>query len=133
MLSNIVNNPKIWYTNIKELAENKRNFAIHLPRETLTHNSLLAHSNSSNEDSVYFKRLLDRIEFLSFSEIQRMEYLEKLCDGINILIFNSLKGKRIDVFKDECDLSVNDIKYDQMNIITIISKHYQYSNELIDM
>jgi len=91
MLSNIVNQPKSWFTNIKELAESHNNLDIYIPN-TLTYNSLVEHSKSDSEDSIYFKQLLDRVKIITYSEIYALEKLRDLCDGKNALIFNSLKG-----------------------------------------
>jgi hypothetical protein len=133
MLSNIVNQPKSWYTNIKELAENPNNLDIYIPENTLAHNLLIDHSNSDSEDSIYFKQLLDRIIIISFDEFQSPYKFEELCDGKNALIFNSMKGELIFEYRSECDLSINDLKYDQMNVIRIIRKDYKYSDQMIHM
>jgi hypothetical protein len=133
MLSNIVNQPKSWYTNIKELAENPNNLDIYIPENTLAHNSLIDHSNSDSEDSIYFKQLLDRVKTITFSEVYTFEKLNDLCYGKNAIIFNSMKGELILEYRSECDLSINDLKYDQMNVIRLIRKDYQYSDQMIHM
>jgi hypothetical protein len=66
MLSNIVNQPKSWFTNIKELVENQNNLDIYLPENTLTYNLLIEHSKSDSEDSIHFKQLLDRVKIITF-------------------------------------------------------------------
>jgi hypothetical protein len=133
MLSNIVNQPKSWYTNIKELAENPNNLDIYIPENTLAHNLLIDHSESKSEDSIYFKQLLERIKITSFDEFQSPNKFKELCDGKNALIFNSMKGELIFEYRSECDLSINDLKYDQMNVIRIIRKDYKYSDQMIHM
>jgi hypothetical protein len=133
MLSNIVNQPKSWFTNIKELAESPNNLDIYVPQNTLTYNLLIEHSKSDSEDSIHFKQILDRVKTTTFSEIHSFEELRDLCDGKNAIIFNSLKGEQIFELKSKCDLSINDLKYDQMNVIRIIRKDYQYSDQMIHM
>ncbi len=133
MLSNIVNQPKSWHTNIKELAENPNNLDIYIPENTLAHNLLIEHSKSDSEDSIYFKQLLDRITVISFDEIQSFDKFIELCDGKNALIFNSMKGELIFEYRFECDLSINDLKYGQMNVIRIIRQDYEYSDQMIHM
>jgi hypothetical protein len=133
MLSNIVNEPKSWFTNIKELAESPNNLDIYVPQNTLTYNLLIEHSKSDSEDSIYFKQLLDRVKTVSFSDIHTIEKLSDLCYGKNAIIFNSLKGESIFDYKSECDLSINDLKYDQMHVIRLIRKDYQHSDQMIQM
>jgi hypothetical protein len=133
MLSNIVNQPKSWFTNIKELAESPNNLDIYIPENTLTYNLLIEHSKSDSEDSIYFKQLLDRVKTITFSEIHTLEKLEDLCNGKDAIIFNSLKGESIFDYRSECDLSINDLKYDQMNVIRLIRKDYEYSDQMIQM
>jgi len=133
MLSNIVNQPKSWFTNIKELAESPNNLDIYVPQNTLTYNLLIEHSKSDSEDSIYFKQILDRVKTSTFSGIHTFEKLRDLCDGKNAIIFNSLKGELIFELRSKCDLSINDLKYDQMNVIRIIRKDYQYSDQMIHM
>jgi hypothetical protein len=133
MLSNIVNQPKSWFTNIKELAESPNNLDIYIPDKTLTYNLLIEHSKSDSEDSIYFKQLLDRVKAVKLSEIQDFDKLKDLCHGKNAIIFNSLKGELIFDYRAECDLSVNDLKYDQMNVIRIIRQDYVYSDQMIHM
>jgi hypothetical protein len=133
MLSNIVNQPKSWFTNIKELAESPNNLDIYIPENTLTYNLLIEHSKSDSEDSIYFKQILDRVKTITFSEVYTLEKLEDLCNGNNSIIFNSLKGESIFDYRSECDLSINDLKYDQMNVIRLIRKDYEYSDQMIQM
>jgi hypothetical protein len=133
MLSNIVNERKSWFTTIKELVENGENLEIHIPIETLTFKSLLDHSNDENEDSFYFKQLLNRIKPSSYGDIHSFVKLQALCYGELALIYNSRKAKYLQAFEAECDLSVNDLKYDQMNVIRIMRKDYEYSDQMIHM
>jgi hypothetical protein len=133
MLSNIVNQPKSWFTNIKELAESPNNLNIYIPENTLTYDLLIEHSKSDSEDSIYFKQLLDRVKATTYFEIHNFEKLKSLCYGENALIFNSMKGELIFEYRSECDLSINDLKYDQMNVIRLIRKDYQYSDQMIHM
>jgi hypothetical protein len=133
MLSNIVNQPKSWFTYIKELAESPNNLDIYIPKNTLTFNLLIEHSKCDNEDSIYFKQLLDRVKAVKLSEIQDFDKLKDLCHGKNAIIFNSLKGEQIFELRSKCDLSINDLKYDQMNVIRLIRKDYQYSDQIIQM
>jgi hypothetical protein len=78
MLSNIVNQPKSWFTNIKELAESHNTLDIYVPENTLIYNSLVEHSKSNTEDSIYFKQLLDKVKTITFSEIHTFEKLRDL-------------------------------------------------------
>ncbi len=133
MLSNIVNERKSWFTTIKELAEKGKNLEIYIPIETLTFKSLLDHSNGEDEDSFYFKQILNRVKSSSYGDIQSFVKLQALCYGELALIFNSRKGKLLQAFGAECDLSVNDLKYDQMNVIRIMRKDYEYSDQMIHM
>jgi len=133
MLSNIVHQPKIWYKNIKELAESDTDFDIYIPKDTLTLDSLHKHSESNDDDSIYWKRVLNKVKLVTFSEIQSPEKLDELCFARCAFIFNSLKGRRIDPFRSGCDLSVNELKYDQMNVIRLIRKDYEYSDRMINM
>jgi hypothetical protein len=133
MLSNIVNQPKSWFTDVKELAESSNNLDIYIPENTLTYNLLIEHSKSDSEDSIYFKQLLDRVKTITFSEVYTFEKLIDLCYGKNAIIFNSMKGELILEYRSECDLSINDLKYDQMNVIRLIRKDYQYSDQMIHM
>jgi hypothetical protein len=66
MLSNIVNQPKSWFTNIKELSESPNNLDIYVLQNTLTYNLLIEHSKSDSEDSIYFKQLLARVKTITF-------------------------------------------------------------------
>jgi hypothetical protein len=118
ILSNIVNQPKSWFTNIKELAESSNFLDIYILENTLTYNLLIKHSNSDSQGSIYFKQLLDRVKAVKLSEIQNFDKLKDLCHGNNAIISNSLKGELIFDYRAECDLSVNDLKYDQMNVIS---------------
>ncbi len=133
MLSNIVNQPKTWFTNIKELAESDTNLDIYIPENTLTYYSLVKHSKGDSEDSIYFKQLLDKVKTTKFSALHTFDNLIDLCYGKNAIIFNSLKGKFLLEYNSECDLSINDLKYDQMNVIRLIRKDYQYSDQMIHM
>jgi pimeloyl-CoA synthetase len=133
MLSNIVHQPKIWYKNIEELAESETNFDIYIPKDTLTFHLLLERSKGENEDSKYWKKLLEKVKFESYLGMQSFHKLNELCTGKGALIFNSLKGKRLEPFKSECDLSLNELKYDGMNVIRLIRKDYEYSDQMIKM
>jgi hypothetical protein len=133
MLSNIVNQPKSWFTNIKELSESPNNLDIYVLQNTLTYNLLIEHSKSDSEDSIYFRKLLARVKAITFSNIHTSEKLEDLCNGNNSIIFNSLKGESIFDYSSECDLSLNDLKYDQMHVIRLIRKDYEYSDQMIHM
>jgi hypothetical protein len=66
MLSNIVNQTKSWFTNIKELAESPINY-----------NLLIEHSKSDSEDSLYFKQLLDGVK-TSFQKCKLLTHF-KIC------------------------------------------------------
>jgi hypothetical protein len=133
MLSNIVNQPKSWFTDIKEMAESPNNLDIYIPENTLTYNLLVEHSKSDSEDSIYFKQILDRVKTITFSELYTLEKVSELCYGKNAIIYNSLKGERIFELISKCDLSINDLKYDQMNVIRLIRKDYEYSDQMIHM
>jgi hypothetical protein len=133
MLSNIVNQPKSWFTSIKELAESPNNLDIYISENTLTYNLLVEHSKSDSEDSIYFKQILDRVKTITFSDVYTLEKVSDLCYGKNAIIYNSLKGKQIFELRSKCDLSINDLKYDQMNAIRIIRKDYEYSDQMINM
>jgi hypothetical protein len=115
------------------LSESPNNLNIYIPEKTLTYYLLIEHSKSDSEDSIYFKQLLDRVKAIAYSDIQGFEKLKGLCYGENALIFNSLKGELIFDYRAECDLSVNDLKYDQMNVIRIIRQDYEYSDQMIHM
>jgi hypothetical protein len=115
------------------LAESPNNLDIYIPENTLTYNLLIEHSKSDSEDSIYFKQLLDRVKNITFSEVYTFEKLRDLCYGTNAIIFNSLKGELAFEFRSECDLSINDLKYDQMNVIRLIQKDYEYSDQMIHM
>jgi hypothetical protein len=132
-LSNIVNQPKSWFANIKELAESPNNLDIYIPKNTLTYYLLIEHSKSDSEDSIYFKQFLDRVKTITYSEVYTFEKLSDLCYGKNAIIYNSMKGELILEYGSECDLSINDLKYDQMNVIRLIRKDYQYSDQMIHM
>ncbi len=93
MLSNIVNQPKSWFTNVKELAESANNLDIYVPQNTLTYNILIEYQKSDSEDSIYFKQILDKVKSTAFSEIHSLEKLRGLCYGKNTFIFNRLKGE----------------------------------------
>ena len=114
------------------MAESPNNLDIYIPINTLTYNLLIEHSKSDSEDSIYFKQLLDSVKAIKFSEIHTLEKLSDLCYGKNAIIFNSLKGELFS-YRFECDLSINDLKYDQMNVIRLIRKDYQYSDQMIHM
>jgi hypothetical protein len=103
------------------------------PQNALTYNLLIEHSKSDSEDSIYFKQLLDRVKTITFSAIHTLKKLRDLCYGENALIFNSLKADLILKLRSECDLSINDLKYDQMNAIRIKQKDYEYSDQMIQM
>jgi len=133
MLSNIVYQPKVWYKNIEELVESENNFDIYIPEDTLTMNLLLYHSEGESEDSKYWKKLLGKVKLETFLGMQQVDKLNELCTGKSALIFNSLKAKRIEPFKSECDLSLNELKYDAMNVIRLIRKDYEYSDQMIKM
>ncbi len=132
-MSNIVNQPKSWFANIKELAESPNNLDIYIPKNTLTYYLLIEHSKSDSEDSIYFKQFLDRVKTITYSEVYTFEKLSDLCYGKNAIIYNSMKGELILEYGSECDLSINDLKYDQMNVIRLIRKDYQYSDQMIHM
>ncbi len=132
-MSNIVNQPKSWFANIKELAESPNNLDIYIPKNTLTYYLLIEHSKSDSEDSIYFKQFLDRVKTITYSEVYTFEKLSDLCYGKNAIIFNLMKGELILEYGSECDLSINDLKYDQMNVIRLIRKDYQYSDQMIHM
>jgi len=132
-LSNIIRQPKIWYKDIEELAESETNFDIYIPKDTLTFYSLLDRSKGKSEDSKYWKKLLEKVKFETYLGIQFFDKLNELCIGTSALIFNSLKAKRLEPFKSECDLSFNELKYDEMNVIRLIRKDYEYSDQMIKM
>jgi hypothetical protein len=133
MLSNIVHVSKSWFITVKELVESENNFEIYVPKDTLTYNAIEERSKSGNEDSFYFKQLLKKVKLSNYGEIQSIDKLQALCDGTEALIFNSFKAKFLKEFKKECDLSVNDLKYDQMNVIRLVRKDYEYSDQMIQM
>jgi hypothetical protein len=133
MLSNIIQVSKSWFTTVKELVESENNFEIYVPKNTLTYNAIDERSKSGNEDSFYFKQLLKKVKLSNYGEIQGIDKLQGLCDGTKALIFNSFKARLLKEFKKECDLSVNDLKYDQMNVIRLVRKDYEYSDQMIQM
>jgi hypothetical protein len=77
--------------------------------------------------------LLKKVKLSNYGEIQGIDKLQALCDGTEALIFNSFKTRFLEEFKKEYDLSVNDLKYDQMNVIRLVRKDYEYSDQLIHM
>lgn len=125
----LIREPTISYETIDELA-NDMSIRLVTMKETPTFDHIKERANYGQEA---FKRILHRIELLSFEEILDISNLEKFAEGEFAALLPSLRIEDVTGLEFTKKMSVNQLKFDKIDDIRLISKGYNHSDELVRM
>jgi len=134
LLSNLVRQPTYGFESFEELANYKENnYEIYIPEDSPTYHRLVEHANSGDDDSIYFKKVLERATVKSFTDMHSYETIKEYGDGKCTLLFTSYKFEGFLGLNYNNEFSNNLVELDKTRDVRLIRKDYQYSDQMVKM
>lgn len=124
----IIDQPKWWFDSIEEINDAQLDYIIYVPSNTITHYSI-------KERSIYdpnFKKLMKKIELISFKDIFGIEAAEQFYSGKCAGFATSFNWDNLKILGEK-ELIFDEIRYEHALDLRFIRKDFHYSHQMAQL
>ncbi len=128
--------PTVGSESFKELAikkDKEESYEIYVPEDTPTYYRLVEHANSDEEDSIYFKKVLERVTVKTFGDMHSPQTVKDYGEGKCALLYTSLKFEGFLGLNYKNEFSNTLVQFDKIKDVRFIRKDYEFSDKMVKM